>query len=984
MIGTQRLLPRTALALAVGVAALASARTALPAGLPQVITVEASYPGANAQVVAETVAAPIEQQVNGVERLPHLWSRSASDGSYRLTLAFLPGTDPNMAQVLVQNRVSLAQPTLPNVVTQLAITVKKGWPSPLAIACLSSPENRYDTLYLSNYATIQIKDELARVPGVADLTLLGQQDYGLRVWLDPDKLAARGLTASDVTAALQNQNAAAEAGRPPAAPGQGPTLTVTTHGRLTDPDQLADVIVKTDGAGRVVRLRDVARVELGAGRRGAAGLDGRPVVALAVYPLAPDRPREVVAALRRKLDELRERLPEGLRLDLAFDFAPNWESPARASNPEYFLLDVDLPAGASAERTAEALQRCGAVVRQVPGVRTVLALSDQPFDRDPGRPCLLVGLAPAGGERAGREQIARGIRSALRQSEARAAVRLRDLSGPGGFPRCGYPIDLAVSGAEPDRVRELADRLAERLVRSGAVTDVWAGPKPAPQLYLDIDRTKASALGVAAGDITTTLQTYLGPAYVNDFNAFGRTWQVTVQTGDRSRTNLDGLRRLQVRNNQGQMVRLGTIVSVRDTLGPTVFDRLDLLPAVPVTANPAGVSLAEARSVCERLAEEARKELRLPADYRLTWLREMPAAKPLPRPPEPPAPAPPPAVAVSQPVQRQVAEYAEFTGRLEAAQSVDLRARVSGYLVRVAPESDTVKQGDLLFEIDPRPYQAEADKADAELRLREAQLRLATANLDRLRALAARGGAGQDDLDRAQADRVSAEAALQVAKATRQVVRLNLDFTRVTAPIGGRVSRPLVSAGNLVVADQTTLATIVSLDPIYVTFDMDERTLLRLRRLQGEGQAAGAAGTPVFVGLADEQGYPHKGQFASEDIRVDPGTGTLRCRAVLPNPKGLLLPGLFVRVRLTVAPPAPALLVPERAVGTDQGQAYVLVVTDRNVTERRPVRLGPVENGWRVVREGLAPGDWVVTDNPRTVGARETVEPRRGRAEPDR
>src|SRR5208282_1459408 len=244
---------------------------------------------ADSQVVANTVASPIEQQVNGVEGMLYMSSQCTNDGSYTLTVTFKLGTDLNIAQVLVQNRVAVAQPLLPALVQRRGISVKKKSPSVLMIVNLFSPDNSRNNLYLSNYATIQLRDELARLPGVGDITYLGQRDYSMRVWLDPEKMAVRNLTASDVVAAIGQQNvqvAAGQIGQPPVPRGQVFQYTMTTLGRLAESEQFADMILKTDSNGRIVRMRDVASIELGAqGYDQTCTLDGKPSVALSVYQL---------------------------------------------------------------------------------------------------------------------------------------------------------------------------------------------------------------------------------------------------------------------------------------------------------------------------------------------------------------------------------------------------------------------------------------------------------------------------------------------------------------------------------------------------------------------------------------------------------------------------------------------------------------------------------------------------------------------------
>ena len=293
---------------------------------PPTVEVSAIYPGANAQVVADTVAAPIEQQVNGVESMLYMSSRSTNDGVYTLTVTFQNGIDLNMAQVLVQNRVSLAQPILPALVQRRGVTVKKKSPSVLMIVNLFSPDRTRDNLYLSNYATIQLKDELSRLPGVGDITYLGQRDYSMRLWLDPEKMAHRSLTTSDVVRAIEQQNtqvAAGQIGQPPAPVGQVFQLTMSTMGRLVDPEQFAEMIVKTDTSGRVVRVHDVARIELGAqGYDQTCTLDGQPSVALSIYQLPGSNALDTAENVRHKVEELKRRFPSGLDYSIVYDTTP--------------------------------------------------------------------------------------------------------------------------------------------------------------------------------------------------------------------------------------------------------------------------------------------------------------------------------------------------------------------------------------------------------------------------------------------------------------------------------------------------------------------------------------------------------------------------------------------------------------------------------------------------------------------------------------
>jgi multidrug efflux pump subunit AcrB len=270
------------------------------------------------------------------------------------------------------------------------------------------------------------------------------------------------------------------------------------------------------------------------------------------------------------------------------------------------------------------VQHCEALVREVEGVQDVLALSGNPFDLRPDRPCLLVRLGPGQGKKAGGGQVAQAIRARLEKVED-LTPRLRDLSGPGGFPRFGYPVDLAVSGPEADRVRDLATNLAERLRGSKKLADVWADQDsvPRPQLYVDVDRTKAAKLGVRLQDVFATLQISFGWQPANDPDRPGRTLQVKVQLDANAADRAKEIPRLRVRNSRGEMVPLGALAEVREVSGPETVDRLDGRPTVEITANPAAEAKpAQVRTLCESLAEEARKDLGLPAEYRLTWLRD--------------------------------------------------------------------------------------------------------------------------------------------------------------------------------------------------------------------------------------------------------------------------------------------------------------------------------------------------------------------------
>jgi multidrug efflux system membrane fusion protein len=371
------------------------------------------------------------------------------------------------------------------------------------------------------------------------------------------------------------------------------------------------------------------------------------------------------------------------------------------------------------------------------------------------------------------------------------------------------------------------------------------------------------------------------------------------------------------------------------------------------------------------------------------------------------APPEPPVLPVSKPVQREVTDFVDFTGRTDAVEAVDIRPRVTGYLVRMPFKEGSEVRGDdrlrgavrlvgllaaplvpgpllataslfpgqcqegsLLFEIDPRPYHAQLDQAEGQVKLNEASLKLARATYERDRALAnaAAGAVSRQQLDQDVAAVDEAAARVQAVKASTEVYKLNLEFTKVTSPIDGMVSRYYLTAGNLVNQDQTLLTTVVSLDPIYVYFDMDEPTLLRFRKARNAGAIKPAPGgqIPVLMGLQGEDSFPHRGTVNFVNNQVNPATGSIAVRGVFPNPKPdggtrLMSPGMFVRVRLPISQPHPALLVIDRAIGSDQGLKFVYVVDAEHKVQYRRVTTGPLqEDGLRVITQGLNADDWVL------------------------
>jgi RND family efflux transporter MFP subunit len=346
-------------------------------------------------------------------------------------------------------------------------------------------------------------------------------------------------------------------------------------------------------------------------------------------------------------------------------------------------------------------------------------------------------------------------------------------------------------------------------------------------------------------------------------------------------------------------------------------------------------------------------------------------------------PPPPPQVSVAAVIEKRVKDWDEFTGRFQAVETVEIRPRVSGYIDKIAfKEGGEVKQGDLLFVIDPRPYQADYDRAAADLKRYKTALELARIESTRVQRLRESGAVSQEELDERTSTVAQAEANVAGAQATLESAGLNLGFTRVTSPITGRVSRAEVTRGNLVTGGNnggTLLSSVVSMDPIYLYFDGDEQAYLRYTQMARSGERTSSRSTPnpVHIGLANEEGFPHAGTMDFVDNQLNPQTGTIRSRAVFDNKDGRFTPGLFARVQLVGSNEYDAILIDDRAVNTDQNQKYVLLLGADNKVEYRKIKLGRVIDGLRIVREGLKPGDVIVVNGAQRVHPGLTVAPQR-------
>jgi HAE1 family hydrophobic/amphiphilic exporter-1 len=821
---------------------------------PPTVQVTTSYPGANAQVLSDTVASPIEQEVNGVEGMLYMASTCSSNGSYTLTVTFEVGTDLDKAQVLIQNRVAIAQPRLPQEVQRQGVTAKKQSTSIILVVGLSSPDGRYDSLYLSNFATLHVKDTLSRINGVGDIQVFGAGSYGMRIWLDTEQLKARGLTTEDVLASITEQNvqvAAGQVGQAPAPREQDFQYTVTTKGRLSDPEQFGDIIVKTvadtPSRMRLTRVKDVARIELGAQVYDTwTEIKGKPAAGIGVFQLpganALDVARKVLAAMK----ELKASFPEGVEYSIPFNpttfveesihevyktlfeagvlvlivilvFLQDWRAvlipattvpvtiigafaamgalgfsvnmltlfglvlaigivvddaivivenavhhidrgrldpkaatikamgevigpvigitlvlmavflptaflggitgqlyrqfaltiaataiisainavtlkPAQCAvylrpTPErknrfyrgfnavydrceaayaavvrrvvrhtaammllfvalislagwwftrlptgflptedqgYAIMGAQLPDAASLERTRAVVSKISAILLKTPGVRgwfliggnsvldgatasnaATFYLDFEPFEKRNGHP----------------EQSLEGILAHV-MKEVQTIPEAMIFA----FPPPAI-MGLGTAGGFEFRLEDRGDtglvamqQVADEMVHDGNAQSGLSRLQTTfrsgvPQLFVEVDRVKAKSLGVPLGAIFGTLQASLGSAYVNDFNKFGRTWQVRVQADQRFRLRPEDIRRLDVRNQGGLMIPLGTIAKVEKVTGPQIIPRYNLYPSATINGEAApGFSSGQAMALMEQMAGR-----KLPASMGYEW-----------------------------------------------------------------------------------------------------------------------------------------------------------------------------------------------------------------------------------------------------------------------------------------------------------------------------------------------------------------------------
>jgi HAE1 family hydrophobic/amphiphilic exporter-1 len=807
---------------------------------PPTVQVTAQYPGANAQVVANTVAAPIEQQVNGVPNMLYM-SSTSSDGSYSLTVTFEIGTDLDIAQVQVQNRLAAAEPTLPEEVRRQGVTAKKQTPNIILALALQSEGDKYDGLFLGNYATLNLKDELSRVSGVGDARVFGAADYSMRVWLDPAKLKARDMTTQDVLDAIREQNvqvAAGQVNQPPEqtdADGLAFQYTVTTLGRLSDVEQFENIVVKTVDGNRVTRLKDVARVELGAMTYDTYNLrEGRPTAAIGIFQSPGSNALEVAEEVRRVMERLSKNFPSGLTYAVALDttkfveasihevyktlleagvlvlivimvFLQDWRAllipattvpvtiigaffamammgytvnmltlfglvlaigivvddaivvvenaahhieqgmapkaatikamdevlgpiigitlvlmsvflpsaflpgitgmlyqqfaltiaatalisainamtlkPAQCAlwlrpprerknffyrgfnavyeaaarvymaitrflvrhvvltmavfamligatvywyrlvptgffpieDQGYALVSVSLPDAASQPRTRQVLKKVDDVLRNTPGVGSWFTIGGMSFIENSNASNFATLFVTF---QAWNDRLPKGLNLDAMMGQLFGGLGQIQEANILAFPpppirglgvRGGFDMQVQDRGAGREALGQGVQELVAAANGQSQLQRVYSSFRPGvPQIFVDIDREKVKMLDVPLGAVFSTLQASMGAAYVNDFNKFGRVYQVRVQAEPKYRARPEDIKRLEVRSRTGRMVPLGTVAEVRESFGPQVINRYNLYPSASISGGPApGVSTGQALALMEQAAAEA-------------------------------------------------------------------------------------------------------------------------------------------------------------------------------------------------------------------------------------------------------------------------------------------------------------------------------------------------------------------------------------------
>ncbi len=533
---------------------------------PPTVQVSAVYPGADAQTVSQTVGLPIEQQVNGVDGMLYMSSNSSSSGVYSLTITFAVGTDIDMATVMVQNRVSIAQSSLPEAVIVQGITTKKQSSNIVMLLSLTSKDSLYDGLYLSNYASLNLTGQLARLPGVGSVSVMGAGNYSMRVWLDPEVMRIRNLTPDAVLQAISTQNRQVSAGYvgQPIAKADNPyQYTLTVKGRLTTPEEFGNIILRTESGGKILRLKDVARIELGSSSYNVTSrLKGQQAATIAIYQLPGSNSLEVSKAVRNKMEEIASTLPDGVEYGVTLD------------TTEVINASIDEVLVTFLETTA------------------LVVLKNWKERKGKGHTA--------------EDVVTRFNREAYGIQEAQVFALV-----PPAIPGLGASGGLQLQLEDrknlgPTEMQQAIQTLLEHYHSKPQLLSLSSMYQAnVPQYKLNIDRDKVQLLGLQLSDVFSTLSYYMGAAYVNDFVEFGRIYQVKIEANDQAQKVIDDVMRLSLENTSGKMVPFSAFTQAEQQLGLDQINLYNMYSSASITciANPE-YSSGEAIKAMEELIQE--------------------------------------------------------------------------------------------------------------------------------------------------------------------------------------------------------------------------------------------------------------------------------------------------------------------------------------------------------------------------------------------
>lgn len=568
---------------------------------PPVVSVSAVYPGASARDVAQTIASPLEAQVNGVSNMLYMESTSGNNGSYQLSITFASGTDPDMAAVEVQNRISQVSAQLPAEVNENGISVRKRASNLLLGVSVFSPKQTHDALFVSNYTSIQLRDAIARINGVGDVQVFGARDYSMRVWLNPQRMESLNVSVQDIIAALQQQNvqaAAGQIGSSPSTPDQQQTLTISGQGRLSDPQEFANVIIRSNPQGGMIRLGDVARVALGAQNYQVSAAQNQTESAfLVVYPVPGANALNVANGVR---DEM-ARLPTS--------FLPE-------EDQGYFFVSLQLPDGASLNRTQTVMDQMYQQVTANDAVEDVIKITGFSLlsgNNSPNAGFAIVMLKPWG-QRPHIDQVLANIQANLAAIPSAMIMAVNPPAIAGLGSASGFDLRIqALLGQTPQELAQVSQGIIFAANQDPKLNRVFTTfSASVPETNLSIDRDRAALLQVPVSRIFQTLQTSLGGMNAGDFTLNNRMFRVQLQNDMDFRQRTAQINSLNVRSDNGVLVSLANLVTLTPSVGAPFISNFNQFPSVAISGSAAdGASSGQAMAAL--LAQN------LPQGYSYSW-----------------------------------------------------------------------------------------------------------------------------------------------------------------------------------------------------------------------------------------------------------------------------------------------------------------------------------------------------------------------------